>query len=179
MVTGHFVIISCQVTHFCWNMAIKLVIVMFVHVCIIVGTMSSTSAPSIVDENYCDENIPADKATSEFKVLSPQKSILKDSNVCNILRSSPHSSETLKVVIHIQYLIVYLVCPPPTWTLSVLWHDSLGSSTHTHLTAFCPGLPGWASTRKENQSGFYWSKRQWVAVVSAGPYSSLHLTPVR
>ena len=81
------------------------------HVCIIVGTMSSTSAPSIVDENYCDENIPADKATSEFKVLSPQKSILKDSNVCNILRSSPHSSETLKVVIHIQYLIVYLVCP--------------------------------------------------------------------
>jgi len=27
----------------------------------------------------------------------------------------------------------------------------------------------------KNQSGFYWSKRQWVAVASAGPYASLHL----
>ena len=27
--------------------------------------------------------------------------------------------------------------------------------THTRLTALCPGLPGWASTRKVNQSGFY------------------------
>ena len=27
--------------------------------------------------------------------------------------------------------------------------------------ALCPGLPGWAGTRKmKNQSGFYWSKRQ-------------------
>ena len=26
-----------------------------------------------------------------------------------------------------------------------------------------------------NQSGLYWSKRQWVAVASAGPYASLHL----
>ena len=35
----------------------------------------------------------------------------------------------------------------------------------------------------QNQKGkthleFYWSKRQWVAVVSAGSYASLHLTPV-
>ena len=51
--------------------------------------------------------------------------------------------------------------------------------THTHLTALCPGLPGWAGTRKVNQSGFYWSKRQWVAVASAGPYASLHLAPDR
>jgi len=35
---------------------------------------------------------------------------------------------------------------------------------HTCLTSLCPGLPGWASTRKVNQYGFYWSKRQWVAV---------------
>jgi len=27
----------------------------------------------------------------------------------------------------------------------------------------------------KNQSGFYWSKRQWVAVESDGPYASLHL----
>jgi len=51
--------------------------------------------------------------------------------------------------------------------------------THTRLTALCSGLPGWAGTRKYNQSGFYWSKRQWVAVASAGPYASLHLAPVR
>jgi len=30
---------------------------------------------------------------------------------------------------------------------------------------------------KKNQSGFYWKKRQWVAVASAGPYASLHLAP--
>ena len=29
------------------------------------------------------------------------------------------------------------------------------------------------------QSGFYWSKRQWVAVASGGPYASLHLDPDR
>ena len=29
---------------------------------------------------------------------------------------------------------------------------------------------------RQNQSGFYWSKRQWVAVASAGPYASLHLS---
>jgi len=51
--------------------------------------------------------------------------------------------------------------------------------THTRLTALCPGLPGWAGTRKVNQSGFYWSKWQWVAVASAGPYASLHLVPDR
>jgi len=27
--------------------------------------------------------------------------------------------------------------------------------THTHLMALFPGLPGWAGTRKVNQSGFY------------------------
>ena len=31
----------------------------------------------------------------------------------------------------------------------------------------------------KNQSGFYWSKRQWVAVASAGLYASLHLAPDR
>ena len=30
---------------------------------------------------------------------------------------------------------------------------------------------------RQNQSGFYRSKRQWMAVASAGPYASLHLTP--
>ena len=51
--------------------------------------------------------------------------------------------------------------------------------THNHTTALCPGLPGWACTRKVKQSGFYWSKGQWVAVASAEPHASLHLTPDR
>jgi len=45
--------------------------------------------------------------------------------------------------------------------------------------ALFPGLPRWAGTRRQNQSGFNWSKRQWVAVASAGPYASLHLAPDR
>ena len=46
----------------------------------------------------------------------------------------------------------------------------------TRSTALCSGQPGWAGTRKVKPSGFYWSKRQWVAVASAGPYASLHPT---
>jgi len=50
---------------------------------------------------------------------------------------------------------------------------------HTRLMALCPGLPRWAGTRKVNQSGFYWSKRQWESVASAGTYASLHLAADR
>jgi len=35
--------------------------------------------------------------------------------------------------------------------------------------------PGELVPEVQNQSGFYWSKRQWVAVASAGPYAKLHL----
>jgi len=63
----------------------------------------------------------------------------------------------------------------------IIWHLTYTHTlthTHTRLTDLCPGLPGWAGTRKvKPQSKFYWSKRQWVAVTSAGPYASLHLTP--
>ena len=58
-------------------------------------------------------------------------------------------------------------------------HTHTHTHTNTRLTALFPGLPGWAGTRKVNQSGFYWSKRQWVTVASAGPYASLHLAPYR
>ena len=61
---------------------------------------------------------------------------------------------------------------------NVVWYK-VHTHTHTRLMALCPGLPGWASTKKENQSGFYWSKRQWVAMALAGPYASLHLAPDR
>jgi len=53
------------------------------------------------------------------------------------------------------------------------------SNNNAHLTALCLGLPGWAGTRKVKPIWFYWSKRQWVAVASAGPYASLHLAPDR
>ena len=48
--------------------------------------------------------------------------------------------------------------------------SNLNKNTHTHtrLMALCPWLPRWDSTKKVNQSGFYWSKRQWVTVASAG-----------
>ena len=39
--------------------------------------------------------------------------------------------------------------------------SAMFTHTHTRLTALFPGLPGWDGTRKVNQSGFYWSKRQW------------------
>ena len=42
----------------------------------------------------------------------------------------------------------------------------LATHTHTHTRLKGP-FP--------DQSGFYWSKRQWVAVASAGPYASLTL----
>ena len=57
--------------------------------------------------------------------------------------------------------------------------NSILLHTHTRLTALFPGLPRWASTTKVKPIWFYWSKRQWVAVASAGPYASLHLAPDR
>jgi len=60
------------------------------------------------------------------------------------------------------------------------------SETHTQpfycSYGICPGPPRWAGTRKVKPGRLkpiwiYWSKRQWVAVASAGPYASLHLIP--
>ena len=48
--------------------------------------------------------------------------------------------------------------------------DAVGlslSHTHTRLTALCPGLPGWAGSRKVKP--IWILLRQWVAVASAGP----------
>jgi len=36
-----------------------------------------------------------------------------------------------------------------------------------------------ANDPDRGQAGFYWSKRQWVAVESTRPYVSLHLAPDR
>jgi len=61
--------------------------------------------------------------------------------------------------------------------------------THTHTQSFyrsfgiCLGPPGWAGTRKVKTRKvkpiwIYWSKRQWVAVASAGQYASLYLIQI-
>jgi len=72
--------------------------------------------------------------------------------------------------------------------------DFLSSGTQPSLTiplhtqpfycssGICPGPPRWAGTRKVKPGRLkpiriYWSKRQWVAVASAGLYASLHLIP--
>jgi len=49
--------------------------------------------------------------------------------------------------------------------------------TYVHFAALwtLSGIP--QVSQYQNQSGFYWSKRQWVAVASAGPYAILHLVP--
>ena len=39
--------------------------------------------------------------------------------------------------------------------------------------------PGQPVSERYNQSGLYWSKRQWVAVAPDRPYASLHLSPDR
>jgi len=46
--------------------------------------------------------------------------------------------------------------------------------THTRLTALCPGLPRWASTRKVKP---IWILLKQETVASAGPYATLHLAP--
>jgi len=66
-------------------------------------------------------------------------------------------------------------------TLSALRGQSNNDNADDHTTTttilwpsgFYLGLPGWASTRKVKPIWIYWSKRQWVAVVSAGSYAML------
>jgi len=64
--------------------------------------------------------------------------------------------------------------------------DNPASNKHTQpfycSSGICPGPPGWAGSRKVKPGRLkpiwiYWSKRQWVAVVSAGLHASLHLIP--
>ena len=74
-----------------------------------------------------------------------------------------------------------------TWKTAVavkfrtIWNNFQKRNTHTHPfngPFFRDYLSG-PVTERQNQSGFHWSKRQWVAVASPGPYASLHLAPDR
>ena len=63
------------------------------------------------------------------------------------------------------------------WKLTI---NIVNIHTHTHpFNGPFPGLPRWAGTRKVKPIWIYWTKRQWVAVESAGPCASLHLAPGR
>ena len=53
------------------------------------------------------------------------------------------------------------------------------NNTHTGVMALFRDQPGKPVPERQNQSGFYWTKWQWVAVSSAGLYASLHLAPDR
>ena len=54
-----------------------------------------------------------------------------------------------------------------------LWRINNHTHTHTHTPVqrpFVRDYPSKPVPERYNQSGFYWSRRQRVAVVSAGPY---------
>jgi len=78
--------------------------------CIGVGTMSSASPVSSVDHNFPDENVSADTSVSKYRVVTPQRSILKDSNACNIVHSAPQSLDTVKVLTVSLCFICYQFC---------------------------------------------------------------------
>jgi len=99
-----------------------------------------------------------------------------------ICKSAPHSRQiTMPALHHFQQFFTGRMpfLPPNQQCQSTLaWQ--LTQHTHTRLTALCPRLPGWAGTRKVKPIWILLqSKRQWVAVASAGSYASLHLAPDR
>ena len=68
------------------------------------------------------------------------------------------------------YLLSCCFSPCPSWT---------GATIKIHLTiTTTTTLVQWPLFQ-DNMCGFYWSKRLWVAVASAGTYANLHLAPDR
>jgi len=62
---------------------------------------------------------------------------------------------------------------------SLISTNSLLSHAQPFNGPFLRDYPGEPVPERKNQSGFYWSKRQRVAVASTGTYASLHLAPGR
>jgi len=66
-----------------------------------------------------------------------------------------------------------------------LTHACTHACMHTHTQTLIHFMTLWTLSGitwvswYQNQSGFYWSKSQWVTVASAGPYANLHLAPDR
>jgi len=88
------------------------------------------------------------------------------------LRHSRHSS--VRCDTHRQPLMTVVTLPlVPVWlfSLTVIYNNN------TRSMGLCPGLARLGSTRKLKPFWIYWSKRQWVAVASAGLYANLHHAP--
>ena len=84
---------------------------------------------------------------------------------------------TLTSVPLLQQLLSVFVSPALFSQPSFFESFHFGDNHNTCFMALCPGLPKWASIRKVKPIWIYWSKKQWVAVASAGPYANLHLAP--
>jgi len=74
----------------------------------------------------------------------------------------------------------------PSWVVtrcglcvSVCWAHKWHTHTHSFNGSFSGTTQAIRYQEGKNQSGFYWSKRQWMTVASAGLYASLHLAPDR
>ena len=66
-----------------------------------------------------------------------------------------------------------------TWSQCLLLYLIDWKHTHPFNGPFSGTTQVGRYQNRVNQSGFYWSTRQWMAVTSAGPYASLHLAPDR
>jgi len=109
------------------------------------------------------------------------------------LNSCAHATPTL--TIHTFYILSYTKLgwfgklesgiPISPRTRGLLMHYLVTTHKHTHRTVL---WPSWILSRttqvSQHQKGktsevkriwIYWSKRQWVAVASGGPYANLHL----
>ena len=140
-----------------------------------------------IDTHTQPFNCPVSRTTCTRRRIHPLTSILVIKHPL-----STSSIYTIHSVLLVQFTCLALFLQP---LFQVLWfwngnlyfvlHTFLHpvtiflSHTHTRLTALCPGLPGWASTRNETPIWIYWSNRQWVVVASAGPYASVHLASDR
>ena len=117
-------------------------------------------------------------------ILLKQETVSGSGFSWTICKSAPHSRQITMPAPHhsVFYRPDALPAAEPTaskhWRHWVLLNSTTQQQQHPFNGPF-PRQPRWAGTRKVNQSGFYWSKRQSVAVASAGPYASLHLAPDR
>ena len=82
-------------------------------------------------------------------IISPQQ-------VCEMLSSAG------------MYVCLCSVCSYISKTTRTNFTNYYTTTTVLRPPGLCPGLPRWAGTRKVKPIGIYWSKRQWVAVASAG-----------
>ena len=94
-----------------------------------------------------------------------------------LCKSAPCSRQTTTPAPHHSVFYRLDALPATQPTASKHWRQT--SYIHTHTHPFNGPMSGTTQVSQYQKSGFYWSKRQWVAVASAGPYASLHLAPDR